>query len=42
MKDTRKIAMKGEFGKGGVHFEISKITSEGEIVNVNPTYWLNP
>lgn len=31
-----------ESGTSDVHFEIRKITSEGEIVNVNPTYWLNP
>jgi len=29
-----------ESGTSDVHFEIRKITLEGEIVNVNPTYWL--
>ena len=29
-----------ESGTSDVHFEIRKITPEGEIVNVNPTYWL--
>jgi len=29
-----------ESGTSDVHFEIRKITAEGEIINVNPTYWL--
>lgn len=29
-----------ESGTSDVHFEIRKITAEGDIVNVNPTYWL--
>ena len=27
-------------GNSEVHFEIRKITSDGQITNVNPTYWL--
>lgn len=27
-------------GNSEVHFEIRKITPEGEITNINPTYWL--
>lgn len=27
-------------GNSDVHFEIRKITTEGEISNINPTYWL--
>lgn len=27
-------------GNSDVHFEIRKITEEGEISNINPTYWL--
>ncbi len=27
-------------GNSEVHFEIRKITTEGEITNINPTYWL--
>lgn len=29
-----------ENGTSDVHFEICKITAEGEIVHVNPTYWI--
>jgi len=29
-----------ESGTSEVHFEIRKISSDGEIVNVNPTYWI--
>jgi murein hydrolase activator len=29
-------------GTSDVHFEICKITAEGEIVHVNPTYWIVP
>jgi len=43
-----KIAVKQEIGallingsgNSEVHFEIRKITPEGEITNINPTYWL--
>ncbi len=28
-------------GNSDVHFEIRKITPEGKISNINPTYWLN-
>lgn len=31
-----------ESGTSEVHFEICKITPEGEIVHVNPTYWIVP
>lgn len=31
-----------ESGTSDVHFEICKITPEGEIVHVNPTYWIVP
>ncbi|MBK6526147.1 MAG: hypothetical protein IPG07_11720 [Crocinitomicaceae bacterium] len=29
-----------ESGTSEVHFEICKITAEGDIVHVNPTYWI--
>lgn len=29
-----------ESGNSEVHFEICKITAEGQIVHVNPTYWI--
>jgi len=31
-----------ESGTSDVHFEICKITPEGDIVHVNPTYWIVP
>lgn len=41
-KDEIGVLLVNESGTSDVHFEICKITAEGDIVHVNPTYWIVP
>jgi septal ring factor EnvC (AmiA/AmiB activator) len=39
-KDEIGALLVNSSGNSEVHFEIRQITSEGDILNINPTYWL--
>jgi septal ring factor EnvC (AmiA/AmiB activator) len=40
VKDEIGALLIDRTGNSGVHFEIRQITSDGQINNINPTYWL--
>jgi murein hydrolase activator len=42
MDEVLGTLLVSESGTSEIHFEIRKISAEGDPVNVNPTYWLRP